>query len=156
MLLKRIHDHSSKGDPTVVSVKVLRAGPRQNFSPGFIEGGVAEGWLALGGGKITITSDKGPVVYTIARAPGLYCCHCETKLDDSASAQKHVASAHKGASSPDPTNPAGYRQDNFYAAVKQGEGIDTLTKEQAAEMDKKVRAAFLAKIGKKYGVKKAS
>jgi len=153
MYLKRLFDHSS-GKPVPAGVKLIRAGSRQNFSQGFIDGGLAEGWLAIGGGKLTFTTDKGPVVYTIARQPGMYCCTCEQKLDDSRSAQMHVA-AHKGAS-PDPCNPAGYRVDNFYACMKATDPVNAMSKDEAVKADKKIRAALIEKLSKKYGVKKAS
>lgn len=119
MLLKRVYDLS--GDrPRVSGVKILRAGPRQNLSPRFIEGGVAEGWLSMGKGKVVLHGEDGDVVYRMERIPGYYCCHCGRKLDDGPGGQVHVAAAHKGTKSPDPSNPAGYRRDNFYACVREG------------------------------------
>lgn len=102
----------------VSGVKILRAGARQNFSTKIIEQGVAEGWLSLGQGKITIKAEGGDVSYTIERAPGYYCCHCNEKLDDGTAGAAHVSEEHKDAESPDPGNPAGYRRDSFYACAK--------------------------------------
>lgn len=86
-----------------------------------IEGGAAEGWLSLGGGKVTIAAEGGDVVYAIERPPGHYCCHCDAKLDGEHQARAHVASNHKGKASPDEKHPAGYRKDNFYSCVKEGD-----------------------------------
>jgi len=103
----------------VRGVQVLRAGARQHFSPGIIEGGVAEGWLSMGKGKLVIQGEDGAIVYRIARTPGHYCCHCQKAVDDGSGGQAHVAAAHAGKVSPDPSNPAGYRRDNFYACVRE-------------------------------------
>jgi hypothetical protein len=116
MWLKRIMER--KGDElSVKGIKVLHASDEHHFSPRLIEGGVSEGWLSMGKGKITIHGEGGDVVYNIARAPGYYCCHCNMKLDDGGVlAQSHVAT-HKAKKSPDKNNPAGYRKDNFYAGT---------------------------------------
>jgi hypothetical protein len=108
--------------PKPTHVKVLRAGPRQHFSQDFLDRQIAAGLISLGNGKITVkTADGEPdLVYTIETGPGLYCCHCKAPMDDSKSAQAHVAEKHGGASSPDKNNPSGYRRDNWYTGVKEG------------------------------------
>lgn len=173
MLLKRVYETKTEdGAPEtgsslpssvlgrLLGIKILRAKQRQNLSPGFVEGGLAEGWLSMGGGKITFTPVHGhPVVYTIVRAPGIYCCHCEAKLggvgegatpEGAARMRKHVTDEHGEAGSLDPNNPAGYRQDNFYACINQGKEVNELSREEAAAMDKKIRDALAAKLGEKH------
>lgn len=118
MLLKRLYDHSGE-QPRVSGIKVLRAGPRQKFSTRFIEGGSAEGWLSMTQGKVILHGSGGDVVYRIERAPGYYCCHCERKLDDGPGGRVHVETAHAGKASPDPSNPSGFRRDNFFACVRE-------------------------------------
>jgi hypothetical protein len=126
MLLKRIHDHSS-GAPVVIGVKVLRAGRKQKFTPQLIERGIMEGWLALGGGRITLTGHDGAQhVWRIVRSPGRYCCHCGERLGDNADnmelarlAQAHVAAKHAGVASPDPENPSGYLCTHAYKGVRE-------------------------------------
>lgn len=146
MLLKRLYDREEsgelklheeerldyskldeKGQPTLVTEKVPQVigvtikrpdKGRHNFSPRFLERGMAEGWLMREGNKITLKADNGTLVYTIERTPGYFCCHCKMPLDDGAG-KAHVQAAHKGEKSPDPNNPAGYRKDNFYACVRE-------------------------------------
>lgn len=118
-------------------------GQRQNFSPRLIERGAAEGWLSIGGGFITITTTPGEpdMVFRIVRTPGRYCCFDDSKLEGSErEAREHVLDNHASSGksgfelqimdgegnvvrsgfvkSPDPANPAGYRQDNFYATER--------------------------------------
>lgn len=121
MLLKRQFDHSS-GTPVLTHVKVLRAGPVQKITPKFLQQQMAAGILSAGNGKITLKTAEGEddLVYKIQRGPGLYCCHCEAPLTDSKAAQKHVTEEHDNEDSPDETNPAGYRMDNFYLCEKEG------------------------------------
>ena len=116
MLLKRVYDHST-GSPVLDHVKVLRAGSRQNFSTRFIEKGLADGLLTLSGDRLVLNT-KPELVYQVWRRPGSYCCHCDAPLDDSATAKAHLDKEHKGKTSPDAGNPAGYRRDNFYACER--------------------------------------
>lgn len=117
MLLKRVFDHSGT-EPVLDHVKVLRASDKQHFSTRFVEKQIADGLMSMGQGKITLHT-KPELKYTIVRPPGLYCAHCNASLADASMAKQHVESAHKGKPSPDESNPAGYRRDNFYTAVKE-------------------------------------
>jgi hypothetical protein len=150
MLLKRQYERNKDGKPLKVSgIKIQRAKARQHFTPSFIDGGVAEGWLRRDGDKIILGSGKEAVTYVIAHPPGMYCCHCDEPVSDGAAARAHIEATHKGAS-PDPSNPAGYRQDNFFACILQGKEVDTLSREQAIAMNRKIREAFHKKLGDKY------
>lgn len=115
LVLKRLYD--AKGAVTGVEVKYAKAvGSEQHFSPRLIEGGIAEGWLSTDyTKKLTIDGENKELVYEILRRPGTYCCHCDKSVDDSPAGAAHVAAAHKGKKSPDPSNPSGFRRDNFYA-----------------------------------------
>lgn len=123
MFLKRLYDKDLK----VTGVKVLRAGERQNFSPELVQKAAAEGWLTMGGGKITVHGQAGDVVYRIEAMPGYYCSHCDAEIVDANSmvnatlsvGRKHVLDAHKGAESPDDENPAGYCKINHFECVKE-------------------------------------
>ncbi len=133
MLLKRVYDHEASRDqwtpryndrgvevdriPPLKAIKLLHAGPRQNFSPSLIEGAIAEGWVAMGDGQIVLRTEP-PASYRIVRVPGYYCCHCQKKLEDGPSGKTHVEAVHAGQTSPDPGNPSGYRRDNFYACER--------------------------------------
>jgi hypothetical protein len=150
----------------VRGVKVLsaRAGVH-HFTQNFIDGGVREGWLSLGGGKLTVTPAEGdPVVYRIVRTPGHYCCHCDAPLSDAGQLRGgktlgtlHVEEKHGGAASPDPNNPAGYRRENHYTCVKEGEEVNSLTPEAAAELERQVRQALHEKTrGKLADARKAA
>lgn len=71
MRLKRLYDHSG-GTPVVSGVKVLHAGPVQHFSPDFLTGAAAEGWLSREGDRVILRGADGAVVYRILREPGRY------------------------------------------------------------------------------------
>jgi hypothetical protein len=118
MLLRRLFNLSGE-NPKISGIRILRAGPRQHFSQKIIDQGIFEGWLSMGQGRITLISEGGVVIYRIDRAPGYYCCHCQQKLDDGPTGQAHVETTHKKKKSTDPSNPCGYRKDNFYACVKE-------------------------------------
>ena len=113
MLLKRLFDHTDPKKPRCSGVQVMRGGEYQKFSTRLVERAVKEGWLTLGGGKVTLASDP-PTVYAIERAPGYYCCHCKVPLDSQKDAQLHVAKEHAGKESPDLSNPAGYERIHAY------------------------------------------
>lgn len=140
MLVKRLYDipegwepqrdahgvvHNQPPPQDRVLLKHTGTNPEQNFSRRFVDGGLQEGWLSLGRGKLTmatVTQDGENVdlEYTVLKQPGTYCCHCEAKLDDDpsgASNRQHVTDLHGEAESPDPTNPAGYRITNAYECV---------------------------------------
>lgn len=111
------------GGPVVKGVEVLRAGPRQKFSPEVIITGGAEGWLSFNEGKITIKAIDGSLtVYRVLRVPGYYCCHCGEKLPgDPQSEEDRKNNGHRiehakahGAPSPDRENPAGYRGNCYF------------------------------------------
>ena len=99
-------------------VKVLDAPPTQDFSEGFVKNALAEGWLSIGRGVITIEAEPVPVQYRIVRGPGHYCCHCGQKLEGQVEARAHVAELHAGESSPDPQNPSGYADATFYSCER--------------------------------------
>jgi len=105
--------------PPVFAIKILSAGPRQNFSENIIQLGMVEGWLTAGQGKIILHDADGQNhAYRIERLPGHYCCYCGMSLDGGGR-KKHVKADHRNEKSPDPNNPSGYRRDNFYACVKE-------------------------------------
>jgi hypothetical protein len=172
MLLKRVYDQDKlKRDAAgavvavepgaVKGVEIKRADHGvQRFTRNYIDGALAEGWLSMGGGRLTIMPVSGdPLVYEILRTPAIYCCHCDDKIGavgDGATPEgakrlaAHVAEKHAGAASNDPTNPAGYRQENFFTCVNLGSGVNAMTKAEAVAMDKKVRAAVLDRLGENY------
>lgn len=135
MFLKKLYDEVPGPDGEAATLKVrekiriLRAGPRQNFSPEMVERAVTEGWMSLGKGKLTIHGEHGDVVYRITRAPGYYCCHCAQPLENAnefADAEKtvtkgmaHVADAHQGLPSPHQNNPAGYEKLSAYGCERE-------------------------------------
>lgn len=83
--------------------------PEQHFSTRLVAQGAAEGWIQLEGDKLTLRAVPEDLRYTIRRAPGVYCCHCDAKLEGGgATAQAHVAAQHAGKKSPDAANPSGY------------------------------------------------
>jgi len=170
MILKRIY-HQDKltrdADGKVVDVApgavlgviVKRADKGvQHISPNFVDGGVQEGWLSMGHGKLTVHNlDGDDLVYAILRVPGHYCCHCETEIVDAnvfvaegvTAGSQHVAEAHAGVPSPDPNNPSGFRRENFYTCMNQSTIADTEPLE-AAQLEKQIRRALHEKLAPKY------
>jgi hypothetical protein len=139
MLLKRLYhmpegwvaERDERGEllnpPELRAISIQNTGPEpeQNFSRRVIEAGIAEGWISMGQGKITIhgvdeTEAPADLVYTVLHMPGTYCCHCNMKLDDDpsgASSRAHVADRHGDTPSPDPQNPVGCRVTTAYECV---------------------------------------
>jgi hypothetical protein len=137
MELKRHYEKDAEtGKPVRVShVSVVHTGtaPEQNFSGRLVDAGLADGWLAISGTKLTIKTDAGPLVYTIVHPPGYYCCHDgkpitlsqrarDERLRDPTHAKLAASEARAylekngflGKPSPDPQNPAGYRVADHY------------------------------------------
>ena len=137
MQLKRLYDTSGP-EPRLRGIQLLHAGPRQNFSARILERGVAEGWISMGEGKVVLRTIP-PTAYRILRTPGYYCCHCQKALDDGPAGQAHIAAAHPGKASPDASNPAGYRKDNFYACVREGSAPTLSPPEQKSLLDRILR-----------------
>jgi hypothetical protein len=92
----------------------------QNFSTRMVAGAVAEGWMKMESGKITLLVHPEPLVYSVKRAPGRYCLHCKEKLPDDnlgVFARAHMQEKHRGKKSPDASNPAGYEALNYFECV---------------------------------------
>lgn len=139
MLLKRIYkkppgweaQRDARGNllntPPIDHVVVKHTGTHaeQNFTTRMVEAGLAEGFMSIAGGKLTLRAKPEDLVYTIKRGPGHYCCHCGVKLPDAAAfvadgvtaGMQHVADAHPGEKSPDAGNPAGYGRINYFECV---------------------------------------
>jgi len=158
MWLKRIYDESEK----FLGVKALSTSRLQNFTQSLITEGIAKGWMTVSKGRITIEDMDKPLDYVIAYGPAIYCCHCHEKIgecDEGASPAgaarlaAKVAADHPGVASPDPACPAGYRQDNFFACVLEGDE-KVLPQDEAAELRNKAKEALDKKHFVKFGSKK--
>jgi hypothetical protein len=110
---------------TGIEVRTAPApGQRHHFTPGLLDRGMAEGWLSVSRGVITLHAAEGDLAFRILRAPGHYCCHCGVPIEHGGAwvdeaktqtkGQAHVATAHPKTTSPDPANPAGYERINYY------------------------------------------
>jgi hypothetical protein len=100
-----------------ISVKHTGTHATQNFSRRLVDAGIAEGWMSMSRGMLTLHAEEEDLTYTILRMPGMYCCHCDAKLEDDpsgATGRAHLAAEHAGTPSPDPSNPAGFRVTNAY------------------------------------------
>ena len=114
--------YADANDPPKIShIEVKRVGDKQNLSPGFIDRGIAECWLSIGNGKITIkTVDGEPdLVFDIKRVPGHYSCFTGEKLNGEDDAKAHVKAQKDD--SPDPEHPSGYRQNLYYECVRESD-----------------------------------
>lgn len=106
--------------PPVRGVEVQQTSPVQHFSERVVAGGLAEGWLVIGDGRITIRNAIGDdVVYRIVRAPGWYCCHDGKKLNNSDEGREYVDTFFKGVPSPDPNNPSGWCRIHHYVGERE-------------------------------------
>jgi hypothetical protein len=137
MLLKRKYDLRDPAQPVVTGVELRHTGikPEQNFSVRLVSQGLAEGWLELGDGTITLHTDVAPLRYTVRRAPGYYCCHDGKRIPISDMAQQErlrtgigrlaalearaylATQGFAGKPSPDAANPAGYQVLEHYECV---------------------------------------
>jgi hypothetical protein len=139
MELKRHYEKDADGKPVRVShVSVVHTGttPQQNFSGRLVDAGLADGWLAISGTRLTIKTDGEPLGYTIVHPPGVYCCHDgkpialsqrarDERLRDPTHAKLAASEARAylekhgfaGKASPDPQNPSGYRVADHYECV---------------------------------------
>ena len=103
--------------PAITHIEVKHCGKKQNLNQGWVEKGIAEGWLAIADGKISIRTDDEPLVFDIKRGPGHYSCYDGRKLNGEADAKAHVA-AQKG-KSPDPKHPAGYVNNLYFECARE-------------------------------------
>lgn len=95
MYLKRINS-GTKDAPVFDKVKVLRETDRWRPSRRVLDKGLAEGWLSMGQGKVTLHTPDDDRVYRIERRPGRYCCFCGEPQETEADARGHVHKQHKG------------------------------------------------------------
>lgn len=132
MHLKRQHKRGEDGEfimidgaPVFEGMRLLAMpGKFHTMTPRLIEKGQAESWLVREGKKLTVKALNGSVAFELVRPPGYYCCHCDAPVDDGNSAKVHIAAKHRTDESPDPSNPVGYRKDNFYLLKTVGGGIE--------------------------------
>ncbi len=103
--------------PKVAHIEVKHCGDAQNLNQGWVEKGIAEGWLAIADGKISIRTDDDPLVFDIKRGPGHYSCYDGRKLNGEADAKAHVQT--QEGESPDPQHPAGYVKQAYYQCVRE-------------------------------------
>lgn len=135
MLLKRhFKEPAAEGRPRDLDhIQVIHTGvdAEQHFSKRMVDKGVAEGWITLGGGKLTLHAKPEDLEYTILRPPGRWCVHCGVKLEDDQSgeaARAHVAAHHAGVASPDPRYPAGYAYPTHYKVTLRADQHSRLKK----------------------------
>jgi len=115
MVLKRYYTNGQ-----VTHVKIIHAKDMQRFSMRFVKMGIEQGWIKMQDGDIIINAEPRKVFYRIVRYHGIYCCFCNLSLPEGGvMARSHIATCHDGHDSPDKSNPAGYRYDNFYQCVKE-------------------------------------
>ncbi len=120
---KRLQEQftAENGLPEITHIEVLNVGAEQKLSINFIDTGIEEGWLSLADGKITIKTgpDDEDLVFKVERRPGKYSCYTGERLGSEKAAREHVAQFEDA--SPDPNNPSGWRDDRFYACVRESD-----------------------------------
>jgi len=150
MFLKRLYAKDKEGKPTHVNgVRVMRAKAVEHWSPSLIETGIAEGWLEASAGKFVVKGENQTMEYRVVRGPGHYSCFTGEKLGGEAEAKAHVAKVGKGKPSPDPTNPSGYRVDNFFTVVT-GKDFSEISNEEVAKILDTGKTKFHARLAARY------
>lgn len=116
--LKRLFDENMKP----AGVEVLRMGNEWNVSPELVAKGTKDGWLSMTSGELILhdSKTKTDIRFDILQTPGCYCCYCGLECDNGGEAKSHIDSKHKGLSSPDQNNPAGYKIIHHFACVRKG------------------------------------
>lgn len=158
MRLRRLYEKRHDGGLAVTpTIRVLKAGRVQHFTSNLIDGGLTEGWLSITQGHLTLHGEGRDHVYKLVRAPGAYCCFCESKLEDAGQlvdgvtrGRRHVLEAHGADPSPDPQNPMGYRVESYHTGVLLGDETDVQTPDEAATFERGMRQALAEKIRQKY------
>ncbi len=83
MLLKRHYRKEASGvlcePPLLDYVEVKHTGhsPAQHFSDGLVAAGLAEGWMSIKNGVLTLHAQPEDLHYQILRVPGKYPCATE-------------------------------------------------------------------------------
>lgn len=143
MLLKRQFDPASLGGPnpvcTHVSVKHTGSSLDQNFSSRLVAQAMAEGWMSLSGGQLTVKADPEDLRYDVLRGPGYYCVHDGKEIPVSnlarderlrtgmgrlaaAEAKAYLkANGFEGVTSPNPAHPSGYEVIDHFECVLDSE-----------------------------------
>jgi len=105
--------------PDVMHVEVKHVGERQNLNQRFIDKGIAQSWLSIGDGKITMRTHEGEddLGFGIERVPGHYSCYTGEKLNGQEEAKAHVKQ--QECDSPNEANPAGYEKIAYYECVRE-------------------------------------
>lgn len=115
--------------PPVHRVSLKHSGVRaaQNFSTRLVEGGIAQGWITLGQGKLVMHTPDGEddLEFTVERGPGYYSAFTHEPIADAnrvvsaglTLGMQFVQAKHPGEKSPDASNPSGYYRLNHYECV---------------------------------------
>lgn len=128
MRLKKFYKKDAEGNAVAVDyVQVLHTGtkPEQHFSLNLMDQMMRAGFAMITRDQIVLHTKPKDLIYTVKRHPGYYCCHCKEYLPDAGLmlasgetvGQNHVGIVHSDATSPDPSNPAGYERINYYDVV---------------------------------------
>jgi hypothetical protein len=111
MLFKRIYDPNT-GE--FQYLKVTQVSQTQKLTQPLINQLILEGLCSINRDTITIHTEPEELRYKVIAIPGYYCCFDNAKLADQFEARKYIAENFAEQESPDPQNPAGYRNDSFF------------------------------------------
>lgn len=111
MLLKRIYDPITGEFQYLKADRVSRT---QKITQPLINKLMGEGLYSVNRDIITIHTSPKELKFKVVAIPGYYCCFDGKNLADQFEARKYVAENFAGEESPDPQNPAGYRNDAFF------------------------------------------
>ncbi len=117
---KILLEKDDAGHPIIDYVTVTRVGDvgtRQNFSTKRMLEYAEMGLSKIDKGIMTLGTVP-ELKFKIIRSPGRYCCHDDHPCGNGKEALAYIQEHFAGIDSPDPSNPSGYRKDNYYATER--------------------------------------
>ena len=127
-----------------IQLAKLAPSRRHHFIPKILHEYVERGFASITDKQIILHTIDGDMPFKLDHVPGRYCAHCNEALPNEdleeggaaipqgdprlgKAARKHVAAKHKGAESPDPRNPSGYKYKMYYGATAE-DSVPTVNK----------------------------
>lgn len=133
MQIRNIHTKRPNNEVIWTGIQLIKlaATRRHHFGKTWIAKHIDRGFVTKTDKAITLHTVDGDMKFSIDHPPGRYCLHCDTALPNEdedggfpaghpelgKAARAHVAKEHKGAKSPNPNHPHGYKHKPYYGAT---------------------------------------
>jgi hypothetical protein len=145
MQIRNIHTkNAATGESLWTGIQLIKLAParRHHFGQAWLDRHIDRGFVTKTDKDITLHTVDGDMKFSVDHVPGRYCLHCNAALPNEDSegaypaghpklgeaARKHVAKDHKGAKSPNPNHPHGYKNKSYYGATA-AEDVPTINSE---------------------------